>query len=84
MLKQSLIWTTLPNGVSDDGQSLRLSVLLSPRLTCDPADGTVWLHQYPDFVNWPEFLSRSTFIVHFGGASVSVKANALHGKHAFT
>jgi len=80
MLKQSLIWTTLPNGVSDDGQSLRLSVLLSPRLTCDPADGTVWLHQYPDFVNWPEFLSRSTFIVHFGGASVSVKANDFSGK----
>jgi hypothetical protein len=77
MLKQSLTWTALPNGYSADGKSLRLSVLLSPRLTCDPADGTVYLDKYLDFCDWPSVLVRSKLIVHCGAAAVTIGADEL-------
>ena len=32
MAKQTLVWTCLPNGLTEDGRGLRVSVLLSPRL----------------------------------------------------
>ena len=35
MAKQTTLWTALPNGYSDDGRSLRVSLLVSPRLEPD-------------------------------------------------
>ena len=35
MAKQTILWTALPNGYSDDGRSLRVSLLVSPRLEPD-------------------------------------------------
>ena len=50
-MKQTLIWTALPNGIADG--KARLSVMLSPRLEgsgADP-DGKTPLSDYPDFAN---------------------------------
>ena len=55
MAKQSLLWTTLPNGYSDDGKSLRVSVLLSPRL--DAEGDPQQLGTFGDFVDWPVLLA---------------------------
>ena len=32
MARQSLMWTTLPNGLTPDRDGVRVSVMLSPRL----------------------------------------------------
>ena len=52
-MKQTLIWTALPNGIREG--VARLSLMLSPRLEgsgTDP-DGKTLLTDFPDFVNWP-------------------------------
>src|SRR4051794_22003006 len=76
MGKQTLLWTTLPNGYSEDGRSLRLSLLVSPRL--EP-DGDPRLQTFPDFVDWPATLRRAKFVLHFGGDEVSVAGNDFAG-----
>lgn len=48
---QRLVLTALPNGVTPDGAALRVSVLLSPRLT-----GAARLSDFPDFLTWPRRL----------------------------
>ncbi len=70
MAKQALLWTALPNGYSEDKQSLRVSVLVSPRLDAeaDPQQ----LSSFPDFANWPGTLAGTKFIVHFGADSVAI------------
>lgn len=67
MAKQALLWTALPNGYTDDRRSLRLSLLLSPRLSAE-ADAQR-LTTFPDFVDWPQTLADGKIVVHFGGAS---------------
>jgi hypothetical protein len=64
MAKQSILWTALPNGYSEDGRSLQVSLLVSPRLEpdLDPQ-----LENFPDFVDWPATLAGSRFVLHFGG-----------------
>lgn len=52
MLRQTLLWTSLPNGVTDDGH-LRLSVLVTPRLEDTDRIPRV-LAEYPDLRSWPE------------------------------
>ena len=64
MAKQSILWTALPNGYSDDGLSLRVSLLISPRL--EP-DFNPQLEGFADFVDWPATLARSRFLLHFDG-----------------
>jgi len=64
MVKQTTLWTALPNG-SGDGRSLRVSLLVSPRL--DP-DFDPHLESFPDFVDWPATLAQTRFLVHFGGS----------------
>ncbi|PGV73200.1 hypothetical protein [Bacillus thuringiensis] len=61
MLKQTLLWTALPNGmVAGNPPSLRLSAMVSPRLMADASeptlrsDGTLTLQQFGDFLNWPK------------------------------
>ncbi len=62
MSTRTLMWTALPNGVTPDGQALRLSVLVSPRLVTDGGgDGT--LGQFPDLGDWPAVAAALTFSV---------------------
>src|SRR2546428_6283499 len=79
MAKQSLLWTALPNGYSDDGKSLRVSLLLSPRLDAE-ADPDQ-LASFPDFVDWPGTLSDTKFVIHFGGDLVAIAGNDFIGKN---
>ncbi len=65
MSTQSIMWTALPNGLTPDGTRLRLSVLVSPRLTADAATGT--LAEFPDFEDWPAQVAGLTFSVEFSG-----------------
>jgi hypothetical protein len=70
MSTQNIMWTALPNGLTQDGTSLRLSVLVSPRLTANAAIGT--LAEFPDFLDWPAQVAALTFSVEFtGGPTVS-------------
>jgi hypothetical protein len=73
MAKQALLWTALPNGYSEDNQSLRVSVLVSPRLDAeaDPQE----LSSFPDFADWPKTLTDAKFVVHFGADSVAIAGN---------
>ena len=73
MAKQSLLWTALPNGYAVDGKSLRVTVLVSPRLEAeaDPEQ----LSSFGDFQDWPATLANSRFVVSFGAASVSIKGD---------
>lgn len=81
MARQSLIWTALPNRYTADGASLRLSVLLSPRL--DPQDPFGQPRSlsifFPDWQDWPLTLSQAKFDVSYNGRMVSIAANATTG-----
>ena len=76
MAKQTTLWTALPNGYSEDGRSLRVSLLVSPRL--EP-DFDPHLGSFPDFVDWPATLAQSKLVVHFGGSQVGVAGNDFAG-----
>src|SRR5438477_8152279 len=76
MAKQTVLWTALPNGYSDDGVSLRVSLLVSPRL--EP-DFDPHLESFPDFVDWPATLAKARFIIHFGASQVSIAGNDVAG-----
>ena len=69
MAKQSLLWTALPNGYAADGGSLRVSVLVSPRLEAeaDPEQ----LGTFPDFEDWPATVANASFTIRYGGGSQS-------------
>lgn len=78
MAKQTIIWTALPNGYSEDGRSLRISILVSPRLEPD-ADGP--LKSFPDFADWPATLARSTFTLSYGASPpVRIAGNDREGR----
>lgn len=68
---QQVLWTCLPNGVSEGGELLQLSVLVSPRLRLTQAAGVFELAQFPDFVDWPATLGNVGFTVNFGADSVA-------------
>lgn len=61
MAKQSLMWTCLPNGITEDGRSLRVSVLLSPRLHLDPDVDKPVLASFPEWLDWPTALAGAKF-----------------------
>ena len=72
MARQSLMWTALPNGYSTDGTSLRVSVLLSPRLE-PQAQPNALSSFFPDWEDWPETLRTATFTIAMSsGGSVSI------------
>lgn len=78
MSKQTTLWTALPNGYSEDGRSLRVSVLVSPRLEFD---FDPHLESFPDFVDWPATLAQSRFTVHFGaGPTVTINGTDTQGR----
>src|SRR5712691_1038744 len=49
MLKQTVIWTALPNGIT--GTTLHCSIFVSPRLETDDTPPT--LAGFPDWQDWP-------------------------------
>ena len=60
----------MPNGLTPAGDRLRLSILVSPRLTANGAVGT--LAEFPDFLDWPGKVSGIGFTVEFqGGPTVT-------------
>ncbi|MFO0887940.1 MAG: hypothetical protein U0790_02215 [Isosphaeraceae bacterium] len=73
MARQTLMWTTLPNGLTEDRRSLRVSVFLSPRLHAE-GDPPELASFFPDWEDWPATLRRATFKVSYGGSSVAVPA----------
>ncbi len=83
MAKQSLLWTTVPNGYTEDDKSLRVSLLLSPRL--DPAGEPELLATFPDFFadtgDWTATLAKTNFILHFAGTSVPIAGDDFTSKN---
>jgi hypothetical protein len=74
MARQALVWTALPNGYGDDGTSLRLSVLLSPRL--DPEASPHRLDSFfPDWEDWPATLASCRFEISLGADKVTINAS---------
>ncbi len=82
MQKQTLIWSALPNGSEGplaEGTTVRLSVLVSPRLwNDDPTVPKMSLAQFPDWLDWPTLVQQGTFQVEFaGGPTVAATADFL-------
>jgi hypothetical protein len=78
---QNTMWTALPNGLTPAGDRLRLSVLVSPRLTANAATGT--LAEFPSFEDWPAIVAGLSFTVEFlGGPSVAATRVVEPGKPA--
>ena len=63
---QQLIWTALPNGTTADRKSLRLSVLVSPRLVTTATPGEP-LKLFPDFLDWAARVAAAKLAVRFNG-----------------
>lgn len=87
MLKQTVLWTALPNGIKPGlAKRLCLSVLVSPRLTADSTDptirqdGTIELKNFRDFLNWPEM--HPEFSIRFENGP-TLKANIVSSKPQF-
>jgi hypothetical protein len=69
---QQLIWTPLPNGSTEDRKFLRLSVLVSPRLTTQGGADEP-LKEFPDFVDWGARVRQAKFVLRFAGLSVDAR-----------
>jgi len=65
------MWTALPNGLDANG-NLRVSALLSPRLTPGP-DQT--LKSFVEMLDWPRTMQAARFTIHFGAQSVAIRGN---------
>lgn len=79
MAKQTINFTALPNGYSDDPKWLRISVLVSPRLETNGAVGL--LKDFPDFVDWPATLAQSRFVVTYGASpAVTIPGDDTKGR----
>ncbi len=77
MLKQTIIWTALPNGSDGPlqaGTSISLSALISPRLWSDTPEVREKLSAYPDFLDWPTKIQQATFQVDLGDGQLRAAA----------
>ena len=73
MAKQKIVWTVLPYGYVPDGPRkgcLRLSIVVSPRLTPQAANEQV-LAAFPEFLDWPDTLAGLKFAVEAGSAKIA-------------
>ncbi len=61
MKKQTIVWTSLPNGIN--GDKLRLSVFIAPQLFSDAAMPTLSL--FSDWVEWTKKMATATFKIGF-------------------
>jgi len=77
MAKQSILWTALPFGRVSEGPqagSLRLSIVVSPRLTPQSAaEQKLGAAGFADFHNWPETLDKVKLGLRIGNQTVPVK-----------
>lgn len=65
MKRQTILWTVVPSGLTDDGLRLRASLVVSPRLETDEVPYR--LGQFPDWLDWPAKLAAATFALRFDG-----------------
>ncbi len=77
MATQSLLWTAVPNGLTEDGTGLRVSVVLSPRL--DPAGDPPALATFREWLDWPATLAQAKFELRYGAASAGVTMSQTAG-----
>jgi hypothetical protein len=83
MAKQSLMWTCLPSGLTEDGRALRVSVLLSPRLYLEPNTDKPVLSSFPEWLDWPARIATARFDFSFlSAASALATVSARIGTHA--
>lgn len=69
MTVEKILWTALPNHTDDAGR-LRLSVMVSPRLSNQNSSSTQReLADFPSFVDWPTVLAQIGLSVSFDGGS---------------
>lgn len=73
MPTQRLLWTALPNGLTEDGSHLRLSVLLSPRL--DPQGKPNRLDTFAHFTRWPDVVRAARFTITIGADEVVLRGS---------
>ena len=73
MAESQIIWTVLPYGMQDG--SLRVSVVVSPRLTPETLDEEyLQSESYKEFHNWPDtVLNKARFTAEIGGVAVDLK-----------
>ncbi len=76
MAKQSLIWTTLPNGLTADGD-LKVSAMLSPRL--DPDGDPLRLDSFAEWLDWPGTLEKASFEIRYGADTLTIAATQTEG-----
>lgn len=71
MIKQTILWTALPDGSDGpraSGTKLKLSVFIAPRLWNSDASVTeMQLSSFTDFLDWPARVNAATFQVAFEG-----------------
>jgi hypothetical protein len=84
MAQQSFMWTALPNGYTPDGKSVRLSVILSPRLDPaqpDPTSASLprLSSFYPDWEDWPSTIKKATFEIRYGSRVITIAGNQTSG-----
>ena len=71
-----LVWIALPNGLTDNGQALRVCAYLAPALLA-PQDTTV--AQFPLFNSWPDTAAGVRFQISFdGGRTLSAPVSAVY------
>src|SRR5262245_48581085 len=68
-----VMWTALPNGLTDDGSAYRVSVLVSPRLIL-AAGLPQRLDQFPDMLDWPQVLAGARIGFEFGAPGTTIGA----------
>ena len=71
-----LVWIALPNGLADNGQTLRISAYLAPALVA-AQNSTV--AQFPLFSSWPDTAAGIRFQISFdGGVTLSSPVSAIY------
>ncbi len=76
-MSQQIIWTALPHGIANG--RLRLSVLISPRLS---GPGTLTLNDFPDFQDWPAIVRGLKFTAVFDGGPTLAATPLFHEPQA--
>lgn len=73
MPTQRLLWTALPNGLTDDRSHLRVSVLLSPRL--DPEGAPNRVDTFAHFARWPDVIREARFTITLGSREIVLRGD---------
>ncbi len=73
-MAEKIVWTVLPHGFDARGQ-LRVSIVMSPRLTPDAGheNQQALLSGWPDFLDWPKALAQIGFQLKIDGITYKLK-----------